>query len=76
MGIEGEHGAGPADHLAMAAVHATWLQELFGDLSREALDDAVGGMHALRNVVRGRLAPSDEQPASRKRRTRATGKTA
>jgi DNA-binding MarR family transcriptional regulator len=67
---------GAARFRAMAAVHAAWVQELFGDLSREALDDAVGGMHALRNVVRARLAPADEQPASRKRRTRATGKTA
>jgi DNA-binding MarR family transcriptional regulator len=60
--------AGAARFRAMASEHAGWLQELFGELPREALDDAVGGMHALRNVVRARLDTAESTPAARKRR--------
>jgi DNA-binding MarR family transcriptional regulator len=56
---------------AMAAEHAAWVQDLFGELPREALDDAVGGMHALRNLVRTRTAPASDGSPPRKRSTRS-----
>ena len=52
----------------MAAEHAGWLQDLFSGLPREALDDAVGDMHALRNGVRGRLVDAEASTGTHTRR--------
>lgn len=59
--------AGSERFRAMAGEHAAWLEELFSALPRNALDQTLEDMHALRDQVRARAAP----PAARRTRTAA-----